>query len=221
MRIKRFNESNDPHELTDYILEWIEDEGFKYEPSGSHIRLFYSGESKSESIIFNKYLTLLKRLEPTYGVSQKSIRIEESQGTQAIEIRIQLDRVDDFKVEFQLHDRVFSGDITSCQLMKNINWGIVGFKINLSNVSFRTGNKTAQLRFYTAFTGPFTNKNCRREIIINPTDMNSPQFSIDTKNVEKILNIIKSRNIRFIDTPQLEECLLLLDNINPDDLSNL
>lgn len=214
--IKLFNESNDPHELTDYILEWIEDEGFNYEPSGSKIRLFYSGESKSETIIFNKYLTLLKRLDPTYGVSQKSIRIEESQGYQAIEINIQLDRVDDFKIEFQLNDKIVSGNIYSCQLWRNIH-GIVGIRIQ---VSFETGNKTAELRFDTALTGPFTNKNCRRELSIYPTGFQY-NFKIDTKNVEKILNIIKSRNIRFIDTPQLEQCLLLLDDINPDDLSDL
>ena len=51
--------------------------------------------------------------------------------------------------------------------------------------------------------------------------MNYPQFSIDTKNVEKILNIIKSRNIEFIDTQQLEQCLLLLNDIDPDDLADL
>ena len=219
--IKRFNESNNPHEITDYILEWIEDEKFTYEPTGSKIRLFYSGESKSQSAIFNKYETLLKRLEPSYDVSQKSIRIEESQGHQAIEIIIQLDRVDDFKFEFRFLDKVFSGDITSCQLRRNIHWGIISIRINLSNVSFRTGNKTAQLRFYTTFTGPFTNKNCSREIVINPTDMNYPQFSIDTKNVEKILNIIKSRNIEFIDTQQLEQCLLLLNDIDTVDLADL
>ena len=223
MRIRRFTESYEPHEMTDYFLDLIEVEGFTYEPSGTLIKLFYSGASKDLGKFMLKYMNMIQRLESAYGIISKSIKMEDTKEVQAIEIKIQLEKLEDFKIEFKLDrldTRVYSGDITSCALTRNIYYGIIQIRINLSNVSFKK-NKNVRLIFSTRLTRPFTNKNCSREIVINPTDPGSQEFSIDTKNVEKILNIIKSGNIKFYDTLQLEQCLLLINDINPDDLSDL
>ncbi len=220
MKILKFNESQE-HEMTDYFLELIEDENFTYEPRGSSIRLFYSGKPKDTNNVITKYLTLLKRLEFKYGVVQKSIRIEETSEVQAIEINILLDNVTDFKIEFVVHGRKFTGDVISCRLHSAGTTEIISvIRLNLQNVNYTTNPKTAQLTFNTRYSGPFSKYNCERFFTRVATDIDS-RFSIDSENTRKIIDMIKSKNIRFYDTPGLNNILPYIDKINPEDLSDI
>lgn len=224
MKILKFNESNEPHEIiTDYFLEWVEVDGFIYEPQGSFVRLFYSGVAKDYTTLISKYLTLIARLEKSYGVKTKTIRIEESQTqAQIIQIEIQLDKVSDFKIGFKIQGQRITADIISCSINGYNQSGdaranltnIYKIKLNLSNISSGK-DRYNYIEFMSNGHRPLGKTYCYRYF-----GNNSYQFDIDTTNVKKILDAIKSQSIKINDC-RLEEVLPFIERLKPEDLSNI
>lgn len=230
MRIRRFNESYEPHEISDYFLDWVENDGFTYEPSGSLIRLFYSGEVKDMDSVIAKYKTLVKRLEAKWGIKTKSIKVEESPNAQAIEVVIHLNEVDDFKIEFWVDDTKVTGDISYCEIsgyrtnpVTNRSETVYSNLTNIYKIMVSFSNLSHSRYNWLKFTselGVPLGKNCHRTV-----GADHYSFRIDTHNVQKILTAIKSRNIKFSNQPgsrtPVDEVMPFIERLKPEDLSNI
>jgi hypothetical protein len=213
-RILKFNESILPHEITDYFLHFTEVEGFKYTPSGSLIKLYYSGIPKDISKIMIRYNELSERLKTRYEIESKSIKISDLREIQDIEITIQLSKVEDFKIEFEAFYRKVSGDIISAQLIApngsiNTPNGISSIIITLANL---TNMSSKRLFLHFEFRGAY---GCHKTSSLG-SDGDSI-LKIDSKNIQKILDAIKSNNVK--NDCNLEAFMPYLEELNPTDMS--
>jgi hypothetical protein len=229
MRIRRFNESFLSHEMTDYFLDLIEVEGFTYEPNGTLIRLFYSGVPKDLNKFFLEYMDVIDRLESAYGIINKSIRIEDTKEVQAIEIKIQLEEVDDFRIEFIVNswsgDKTYSSIISGCQLRSTNGQFLDTISLYLSDVKSegRKIEDLTALNFKVNRREPFSSSNCQRLVSDKSRSTSIIFFDIDVNNIEKVLNMIKSKHIRTAwtgDSSNPAITLPLLNNIKAEDLAS-
>jgi len=214
-RILKFNESILPHEITDYFLHFTEVEGFKYTPSGSLIKLYYSGIPKDISKIIIRYNELSERLKIRYEIESKSIKISDIREIQDIEITIQLSKVEDFKIEFEAFYRKVSGDIISAKLIAPNGSsgeftpnGISTIIITLANL---TNMSSKRLFLYFEFRGTY---GCHKTATLG-SDGDSI-LKIDSKNIQKILDAIKSNSVKNCN---LEAFMPYLEELNPTDMS--
>lgn len=229
MRIRRFNESFLSHEITDHFLDMIEVEGFSYEPSGTLIRLFYSGVPKDLNKFFLGYMDVIDRLESAYGIIHKSIKIEDTKDSQAIEIKIQLKEVEDFKIEFTVNswlgDKTYSSDISGCKLISTNGQFLDSIFLYLSNVKSegRKIEDLTTLNFKVNKSEPFSSSNCQRLVTDRSRSTSIIFFDINVDNIEKVLNMIKSKHIRAAWTGNTSDPAItfpLLNNIKAKDLAS-
>lgn len=225
MKIRRFTESYEPHEMTDYFLDLIEVEGFTYEPSSTLIKLFYSGAPKDLGKFMLKYINMIQRLESAYGITSKSIRMEDTKEVQAIEIKIQLEEVEDFKIEFSVGDKTYTSNITGCQIRSSYGDFLDSISLFLSNVKSegRKIESLTVLNFKVDRREPFSPSNCRRVVDDKSRSTKIIYFDIDVNNVQKVLNMIKSKNIKAAWTGNTSNPAItfpLLNNLKAEDLAS-
>ena len=222
MKIKRFNESISD-EVSDYVLELIESDGFVYEPSGSIVKITYKGKPKDSIDILRKYNVAAKRYDDTYGVTSKSIVFRDQDGEQSIDITFNLKNVDDFKIEFTAFDRKLTGDVISYKLHgyntggdTYVNpIGLAGFGVSLTNLT-NFPRRSLLLEFTSGEWRPLIN-GCRHKRATLGSDGDS-NLKIDTKNAQKILDIIKSGQVRG-DREYGQQFMDLFNQITPEVLS--